>query len=629
MAKDDNKLIIEVALDEKELAEGFQGTKKIAKKTGKKAGQDFGKGAYAGSAKGLDSLKNRLLGLGAALVAGLGAREAIEASSKQQKAVNALESSLKQIGAYTPQLSKELQNYASELQKTSRFGDEATLDQMAFAQAMGANVEQSKEIVAAAQDMATALNIDFNSAVRNISKTLGGFAGELGEVIPELKDLTKEQLMAGQGIDLLAAKYRGFALRDLNTFEGQLTQTRNSWGDMLEKIGDYVTKSPEVIDLTRNLSNIFATLGEVIETNKTGLDDFFEVLNKSARGFNHLVGSLKEPVTEMDKLHHAISETTDRLNALRSVKSQMEGSKDGLLGDVFGASDEVMAKQEEAIKGVRTELGELLKRRHELLEQRKLESGQSGKSAEDTERELAGLREMQIEHDKLIQKYVEMGYSAEFAKAIVNDSEWQENVIAANQGLSTSFSDLGKALKAEAGKIRTTSGQIANVMLQGIGNGAGQAFAAFGKALAEGENALESMLNSFLSSMGQMAVQLGTMYLMEGLAMLFSPIPSEQAKAPGLIKAGAALAVFGGTMGAVAGGGVGGGSSTASSGYTVEPGGNIDRYSNDETQEEEERRATQAITVNIQGNVLDGDESGLRIVEMINKSIKEQGVSLA
>lgn len=630
MAKDDGKLIIEIALDDKDLAEGFQNAKGIAKKAGSKAGSDFGKSAYKGSAKGLDALKSKILGIGTALVAGLGAREAIQASAAQQKAVNALDSSLKQLGAYTPELSKELQNYASELQKTSRFGDEATLEQLAFAQAMGANVEQSKAIVAAAQDMAVALNIDFNSAVRNISKTLGGFAGELGEVIPELKNLTKEQLQAGQGIELLGAKYKNFALRDLNSFDGQLSQTKNSFGDMIEKIGDYVTKSPEMIDLTKNASDIFATLGQIIETNKPALDGLLEAINSSARGFNSLLGSMKEPVTEMDKLHRTISTTRSRLNELIDVKNQMKDSQGGFFGGVFGTSDEMLAQQEAAIAGIRKELSALIAKRSELYQQRKNNEGSESR-ASDQERELAGLRTAQEEYDLLIKKYTDMGYSAEFAKSIIGDPEWQEAVAASNRGLSLSFSDLSKSLKAESGKIRTTSGDIAKAMQTGIGNGAAQAFSSFGQALAKGENALEAMLTSFLKSMGQMAVQLGTMYLMEGLAMLWSPIPTEQAKAPGLIQAGAALAAFGGTMGALNSGGASG-TSSGDSGYTVEPGGSIDRYDNDQSFIEEdsiERQAQQQITVQVQGNVLDGDESGLRIVEIIKKAVNEQGVSLS
>ena len=76
---------------------------------------------------------------------------------------------------------------------------------------MGATVDQSKDIIKAAADLSSALGIDLKSATRNISKTLGGMAGELVEVIPVMKNLTREQLLAGKGIELISKKYAGFA----------------------------------------------------------------------------------------------------------------------------------------------------------------------------------------------------------------------------------------------------------------------------------------------------------------------------------------------------------------------------------------------------------------------------------
>ena len=69
-----------------------------------------------------------------------------------------------------------------------------------------------------------ALAIDLQSAARNVGRTVGGFAGELGEVIPELKDLTTEALQAGEGIDLLAEKFSGRAAADAKTFSGRIAQ---------------------------------------------------------------------------------------------------------------------------------------------------------------------------------------------------------------------------------------------------------------------------------------------------------------------------------------------------------------------------------------------------------------------
>lgn len=590
MAKDDDKLIIEIELDDGKLAKGFVNAERVAKKSGKKAGKDFSKGVNDNAGQGLDNLTSRLKGLGFALAAAFGARETIAASSRQQAAINKLETSLRSIGEYTPQVSREMQNFAAELQKTTKFGDEATLEQLAFAQAMGATADQSKDIVAAAMDMSAALDIDFNSAVRNIAKTLGGFAGELGEVIPELKDLSKEQLQAGDGVNLLAEKYKGFANKELKDFDAKLEQAKNTLGDFGEALGDLVTKSDASVgfldDMSIAVSGLTATLKSYTETDAKGAID------------------------------EQIQDTEKRITALKGTIENAEKGNEGFLASIFGGPDTEVLN--ERLTRLQSNLSKLQEKRKEIVDEEK--SVIKEKDKENTDKLSESLQ-------KLIDKYKEMGYSADLAKQIAADPEWQNQITASNQTVALSFSQLNNALKAEAKKIKITSGQMASTMMQGIGNGAGQAFAAFGKALAEGENALEAMLNSFLSSMGQMAIQVGTQFIMQGLAYQLAGMPNGGP----LMAAGAALAAFGGVMGAIGGKSEGSETSTLSSGYSVGTSGEVDRFDNDETLAEDnfERRADPSVNVTIQGNVLDGDESGLKIVEMINKAVKEQGAALA
>ena len=173
----------------------------------KKAGKQAAKQIKEPMLKASTAIKGAVVGVGAAIGVAMGAKKFIEAAAQQDSAVQKLNASLRNMGQFSEETSQSLQSFASDLQGRSIIGDEVILDQLAFAQAMGASVDQSKDILSAATDMSSALGIDLNSAVRNISKTLGGYAGELGEVIPELKGLTKEQLQNGEGVALLASKY--------------------------------------------------------------------------------------------------------------------------------------------------------------------------------------------------------------------------------------------------------------------------------------------------------------------------------------------------------------------------------------------------------------------------------------
>ena len=260
----DDRIEVEIVLDDGSIQKGFAKMEDSAKKSGKKVEESIG--------SSFRKLLGPLAAVGAALGSAFAGKKIIEAAIQQQEAVNSLAASLRNIGEASRQT--ELERFASELQQVTKFGDEAIISQLAFAQAMGASASESKEILQAATDMSAALNIDLNSAVRNISKTLGGYAGELGEVIPELKNLTQEQLQNGEGIALLAAKYQGFAQAEIKTFSGAISQLENNFGDLLEKIGDLIIQNPAIINGIKQLNTFVVDLVKNFEAVGTAIVDF-------------------------------------------------------------------------------------------------------------------------------------------------------------------------------------------------------------------------------------------------------------------------------------------------------------------------------------------------------------------
>lgn len=132
---------------------------------------------------------------------------------------------------------KRLMAQASELQSRSLLGDEAIIEQQAFLAALGLSEQQISATIEAAAQLSAALGIELTSAVKNLAKTYGGMTGELGESIPALKSLTKEQLMAGDAIKYVNDNYKGFAETSAKTGDGKLVQLMNKLGDIAEKIG--------------------------------------------------------------------------------------------------------------------------------------------------------------------------------------------------------------------------------------------------------------------------------------------------------------------------------------------------------------------------------------------------------
>jgi ABC-type transporter Mla subunit MlaD len=228
--------------------------------------------------KGAKALKAHWFALtaGAAGVV-LAFKSIISASAQQEEALKKLEVASAKYGATGGVVAEAAAKQAAALQQISKFGDEAIITQQAILIQMGVTAEKLPLATQATVDLAEAMGISLEAAARNIGKTMGGFAGELGELIPELKNLTAEQLKAGAGVDLLAAKFAGTA-KNTVTFAKSMAQLGNSFGDLLEALGDSVTQSDNatsalnklkgaiegLIPLARRMGEVFDAIGQTV-----------------------------------------------------------------------------------------------------------------------------------------------------------------------------------------------------------------------------------------------------------------------------------------------------------------------------------------------------------------------------
>lgn len=235
------------------------------------------------SAKTFESSFSFLKGLGAA-VAGAFAFQKItqgigavtDAAARQEAAVNSLNQALAASGEFSIEASEDMQAYASSIQQASVFGDELVLEQLALAKSFGATNEQAKQVVSAATELAAATGKSLNEATRQVAKTLGGFAGELGEVNPNIKALTAAQLQAGEAAKILIAQYGGSALAQTRTFSGAIEGLSNAFGDFLEFLGGVLVKSPAVIQAITILRKVFEKLPGVLSQGQSNAQNLLE-----------------------------------------------------------------------------------------------------------------------------------------------------------------------------------------------------------------------------------------------------------------------------------------------------------------------------------------------------------------
>lgn len=385
---------------------------KKAQKTSKALSAAFNEngGAAAGFAGKLKSIAASGGGVAAAITAAIAAakafigilKEGTEAYKVQEKAEGALQAA----AANNPYLSSEsvqrLKDYASELQGVTNFGDEGTIDVMAQLAASGRSEAEIMKLIGAASDYAAAKHISLEAAVGNLNKSYGGLAGELGELFPEVKALSEEQLKNGEAVDIIAKKYKGFAK---NAADSSI-QAKNTFGDFMESVGRISKPFFDGLaamskDFWHKMTKHLDAFGEHIENKsrtwgmggiKKSVDEGVEAINRSY--VDHDTGEVKgvETLALTEYLEWLAKEleirkklagelTAEETQALVAVKAELRYRKAVNLEEKKAA--EAAAKDAEAKKNAEEYIAQNEKQLKENLKLLEVEAKAKGEAVKE------------------------------------------------------------------------------------------------------------------------------------------------------------------------------------------------------------------------------------------------------
>lgn len=163
--------------------------------------------------------------------------KAIKAADIQAQAINRMNIALANQGNLLPGTSKRLQEFADEMQRTTKFGDEVILSANAMAASFGAGEKDVMRITRASADMAEVMGIDLKSAVNLVGKA---FVGETGS-LSRYGIIIDKNIPKGQKFDAvlqqLQTRFGGTAESATQTLGGAFTQLGNALGDIMESVG--------------------------------------------------------------------------------------------------------------------------------------------------------------------------------------------------------------------------------------------------------------------------------------------------------------------------------------------------------------------------------------------------------
>lgn len=184
------------------------------------------------------SLKTNILAVSAAL-AGVTAflASSVKEFFKQENAINKLNTALINQGKFTEETSKDLQNFASSLQRVTTVGDETILETQALLTTFGLTGDQLKETTKAALDLSAGLGIDLKASTLLLGKAFAGDITTLSRYGIKLKEGIPPADRFNAVLTQLQERFGGEAQARLETTSGKLENFSNRIGDLKERIG--------------------------------------------------------------------------------------------------------------------------------------------------------------------------------------------------------------------------------------------------------------------------------------------------------------------------------------------------------------------------------------------------------
>lgn len=271
-----------------------------------KLASEINKIGHNDTVKGIKNIGQAFAGVTASLSAAIGTIKAVKAAMDecteayrvQAKAERQLETAAKNNPYLTNTSVVNLKKFASSLQEISTVGDEVLLPLMAELAAAGRTEAEIQQIMTAALDVEASGVMSLDSAVSALNKTYAGTTGQLAKTIPEIKNLTAEELAQGKAVDIVAGKFKGMA-EEVTKATGSTEQMKNLQGDFLEAIGKFTKPAQDnwnkmwsgfyktgiefINKLDHKLSKIGMKLNmsawvdeaNAVYTNKNNPDDFY------------------------------------------------------------------------------------------------------------------------------------------------------------------------------------------------------------------------------------------------------------------------------------------------------------------------------------------------------------------
>lgn len=258
----------------------------------------------------LGRLETTLLGIfGAAGVMSM-VRSSVKNWAEQETALVKLDFAINQFAKGNQNLKKEIIDLSTEMQSMIGIGDEQVQNLAMLGLSYGIQADKILEATEASIYLSKVTGTDVDTIMRGFAQTMEGTVGILGRYIPEVRNLSEEQLKSGEAIDLIVEKFEGLDETLSRTTESSLARMKASIGDLGEIMGEKLAPivkrvSDFVVDFTVAAGENGSVLKTVADYAKTAFDNM-GILGKAVTGVISAFLTLKFAATAWHLLAGAL-----------------------------------------------------------------------------------------------------------------------------------------------------------------------------------------------------------------------------------------------------------------------------------------------------------------------------------
>lgn len=471
-----------------------------------------------------ESFRNLAIGIASAFSVGAilaFGKAAMQAYDQEAKAHAGLLNALKG----RRDIQEELIDQASELQRTTLFGDESTVEAQKQLAVMGLTKRQIMELIPLIQDFATSTGMDLAGAAMLVAKAVGTETNALGRYGVALDDTMSKSEKAAEIQRVFNERYGGQAEAAAKAGTGAIQQAGNAFSDLTETIGKL---------LTTNTGGFFEQLTDQLTKTNNVLNaesipawrKFFGLLNYSIGIANKIQeeqfqrfqdGKNKELNARIENIDRIRQETAETLEGIETLRvSNTEKIKELNINAKNDHAKRIKEENEARDKSIRM-ANELLQIQQELVNAPGSKVG-----------------------DNLFT------FDPDFV-----DMSMFENIDIEPIEIPIEITEFSNKL-AEAKQQLTDFMNTANDMMEGFVEDFVGTFAEGMGRLATGEISFNQFFRSMLGAFGSYLMQFGKMLISYGIAW------EAFKKAPGYAKiaAGVALVAIGAAISSLANKGV-------------------------------------------------------------------------